>query len=498
MAAPASTFNLAQWADGIVNAGNTAAGYGSARLLVNGDSICSPTVGGRVTDMIRDTWRPYRWSGWFGISASTNYNISANPVIAEYGFTPVLAAAGAGHTFNHYDYAFTGIDAVDGSGPYVIGQQHHGRQSATYDTLAGEIATPNSYGEIFAPFSYRDLVFLGNVANNTVMGGWQYDYRIFDRFQSVVQPVTTANKLGNWTVDGDTVRSRLIYWRNPDGPTSLVWQATRGGTAGGTAVLNANGAKAVAFIDADHTAQSTSSNANRIYARVATDNLGTDETGTVLPLIAYRCFRPNTPGLEVSHWTQPGWRSSLFADTDLTATLSLSQYFEALGWPTHVLVYLGQNQTSNETTQLNVGTTTDFTANLAANLARINAAYALGSQAPPRYCLVSPFPLPATSLAAGGRTALNYETMDEALYAYAAANGHAFISLWQASMTPMETTDVAQGSTTYTQVLYSTDDIHPIRAGGMYLASAMWQKMVASVEMGGASGGLRGRGWRAR
>lgn len=487
--APAPSYNLYTFAHDVVHAGNSSKGVGAVRLMINGDSLCSPTVGGRMMEGIRDCSEPYRWQGWLGISSHTGYTVNpANPD-PQWTTTPVLNVL-AGMAYNHYDYSTSGFEAATGA-TFQIGDQHHGSAGWGADTAAGSPATPNSYvlppsTTTFPPMPYREIVGTGNIANDQILMGWSIDYRHWDRFNSTIQPNTTATKFGNWAVDGDLVRGRIIYWRNTNGPTSLVWRSTRGGTTNNSTVVNASGASAITYADVDFTAASSSTNLNRLYAQLKTDALGTDETGKLIPILATRFWRPNAAGLEISQWTQPGWNLGLFKETLIIDSTSLGQYLAALDWPTHWFIFLGQNQTVPQTNELNLGTLTTFKSDVHAHVARIFSCYDTAAQQRPKICLVSMWGLPSTSLAASSRNVLNYQSMDLAMYQCAQEGGHSFFSFYQAGLTPQETTDATQ-SGTYTPVLGTSDDIHQARAGSMYLWGSFWRALKAADAAGPAT-----------
>lgn len=493
MAEPPTVHNLGPWAYEIINAGDSSKGIGRVNLLVQGDSITSQTAGGRFCVGIRDAWRPYRWSGWSMSSADIVYNPESATTDPGWTITPAPATRIAGQLeTNHYSYANTGVG---------IGLQYQSQQSGTYDTPTGTPATPNTVNAgnsealKFAAMDYREVVINADQANATFLFGWVTDFRTWNRFNSVAEPSWTASTYGNWSCKGDAVTARLIYFKNTSAPTSVTWKTYRRNSLNNSTTFNPNGAAAIAYVDTDFNTSATSDNLNAIRGQLHADSLGTNETGTVLPCLFVRFFRPNTPGLEVHNWSQPGWNFITFTDNTYAgmSTTYTPQLLAALGWPTHLLLLHGQNQTTAQTNELNLGTSTTFKANYNTWLNELMAAYIGAGQPLPKVCLLSPYKVGPVKLATDSRNVLNYATMDQAIYEVAAARGYAFVSLLQ--MTPtgfeMEDNDGSGGASYAASLFMDPDSVHPLRAGSTYFMSGLWNQMLASQIQ---KRPLRGRG----
>lgn len=493
MAVPPASYNLKQWAYEIINAGDSTKGIGRVNLLVQGDSISSQTAAGRFCVGIRDTWRPYCWSGWSMSSGDIVYNPESATTDPGWTITPAPATRVAGQLeCNHYSYANTGLG---------IGLQYQSQQSATYDTPTGTPATPNTVNAgnsealKFAAMDYREVVINANQADGTYLFGWLTDFRTWNRFNSVAEPAWTASTYGNWACKGDVLTARLIYFQNTSAPASAAWKTYRRNTLNSSTTFTPNGAAAIKYVDTNFSTSTTSDNLNAIRGQLHADALGTDETGTVLPCLFVRFFRPNTPGLEVHNWSQPGWNFIAFTD-DTYAGISTTytpQMIEALGWPTHLLLLHGQNQSTAQTTELNLGVSTTFKANYNTWLDEIMAAYTGAGRLTPKVCLLSPYKIGPVKIAADSRNVLNFTTMDQAIYEVAASRGYAFVSLLQMSPTGFEMEDNdGSGTASYAaSLLIDTDSIHPLRAGSMFFMAGLWNQMLASQYQDQT---LRGRG----
>lgn len=493
MAVPPASYNLKQWARDIVNAGNSSKGVGRVILVVQGDSITTQTAAGRFCTGIRDTWQPYCWSGWSMSSGDIVYNAEATTNDPGWTITPAPATRAAGTLeTNHYSYADLGVG---------IGLQYQSQQSATYDTPTGSPATPNTVNGSnlealkFAAMNYREVVINANQADGTFLFSWQTDYRTWNRFNSVAEPSWTASTYGNWGSKGDAVTARLIYFQNTSAPTGAAWKTYRRNTLNQSTTFNPNGAAAIKYVDTAFNTSTTSNNLNALRGQLHCDSAGTAETGTVIPCLFIRFYRPNTPGLEVHNWSQAGWNTTTFTN-DTYAGLSTTytpQLLEAFGWPTHFLFLLGQNQTTTHQNELNVGTSTTFKADYATWLDEIMAAYDGAGRQRPSVCLMSPYRLGPAKLATDSRNTTNYDTMDQAIYELAASRGYAFISLNQMTPTGFEAedNDGSGGSSYAASLLMDPDNVHPIRAGSLYYMAGVWRSLVASQN---ETPVLRGRG----
>jgi hypothetical protein len=494
--------------------GDRSVGYGGqpVRWLHIADSFGALPSGGRFHIGVRDVVRPYRWSGWYHPSAASGLNPSPATSDPSWTISPSFTSPANLYT-NHFTYATsqTGAPVSNDGNNYVIGQICNGNGGSPIDTTNGPVGNANAMYTRFpnvnsrqlaykaSPHDFRELAFAGDVANSTTCFEWVMDYRTWNRFGSRVQPTSTANKYGNWGVDGDIVTARLIYVQNPEAPTSLIWQATRNGTVNNSTSFNPNGAVAVKYVDANFSAQSTSSVANYLRPRIVTDALGTNEStggtiggNTILPILGVRYFRPNSPGLEFSTWSQPGWGVNQFIDSftyDSIASNRLAEWLDALGWPTHISIQLGQNQPVGQQTELNAGTSTGFKADYQALTALLDAAYDANTKPRPKYLFFATWRLQSDFLVGTGRNETNYNTLAQATYELALQKGASFFNFQSVQHTPEDFTDNAG---TRGQILWSPDDVHQSTtgSGSLFMVGCAWSQMLGTLE---PSQGLRGR-----
>lgn len=448
--------------------------------MIVGDSInTDETSAATMTPGYRDGWRPNRWKGWYAGSALNFLNY------ATVNLTAVVGFEGRDSTYSRTNrwVMTSGTRALESSGavPDTASQQVSGVTATDF--------SPNAYREIVCKGTANgDLDSAGTFPSNTAVQGFGTNHDNFERFNSIVQPSETSSSGGNWTVGGGALTARLIYFQNTNGPSDWRWMGYRNGSfyAGSTSpTFNANGAESIQYVDCTIAAYATStSEANaRVRPSIFTAASGTTVTANeCLPVIGCLIWDPNVTGLIMSRWSNAGWNSTHFVDTALFSDTHMAAWLAAIGWPTHIKMQVGQNQTAGEQTELNAGTYTTYKANINAIIDRINARYTAAGRAVPRYYLVAPYDT--------SQTATNYAAMATALYEIAQARGCAFLNLPALMLCPR-----GFGSTDATTVLArgGGDDVHPSLTGAQYFASLEWTAFEMAILAGPQPLRLRSR-----
>lgn len=446
-------YNLHRWAQTLLTE--------PARWLTCSDSrYTQENSATRMPAGNRDALRPLRWAGHSGNSAQNilNYSGSVSP---EGVFGPEANSTTYYDTNRWSMVAGTRALETTGASPDVSVAKVTGLSATNF--------SPNAYREIvFKGTANGDAAGTGNVPNGVAVWGFAHHHDNTKRFNSFSQPSETVNIGGDWTCGNDALRARLIYFRNPNGPTSLQWTPTRNNVSAGTAVtINASGAESVQFVDCDVNASAgPSAVGTRVVARlIATGSGGTgsadDESNKVLPLIGYRLWRPNTQGLEASYWCNSGWNSSHFVSTSLVADVHLEAWLQAYDFPTHVTLDIGQNQTTAETTELDAGVATEYKNNIRAVMDRLSARYSAMGRAAPQYELRVPYD--------SSRSALNYATMARGLYEIAVERQLAYLNLLAMHVCPRTLANTDASSVLLNSS--ETPPVHPTLTGAQYFMS---------------------------
>lgn len=168
-------------------------------------------------------------------------------------------------------------------------------------------------------------------------------------------------------------------------------------------------------------------------------------------------------GVQMSCISHGGWRTVDHAQEFKFTDKALREYYTQIGAPTHLILWLGQNQTTPEASQLAAGVNTAFKNNLKAVMARHNRIISeLGAPAP-RWLLVPQYKT--------GYSAAVHELMAQTMYEISVEDPQvSFFNLYAAS-----------GGQSFNTALYTFDGIHPTLAGSVYLAGLMDSAMRASV-----------------
>jgi hypothetical protein len=175
-------------------------------------------------------------------------------------------------------------------------------------------------------------------------------------------------------------------------------------------------------------------------------------------------YRSSTPsGVQMSCISHGGWRTTDHVSPYKFSDKSLREYYAAIGAPTHMMLWLGQNQTNQEANDLVAGINTSYKNNLRAVMNRHEAAIAALGQPAPRWLLVSQFKT--------GYDPPVHELMAQTMYELSLENPRvSFLNLYELA-----------GGQSFDNDAYTTDGIHPNLAGSVHLATLMDGLMRAAV-----------------
>lgn len=160
-------------------------------------------------------------------------------------------------------------------------------------------------------------------------------------------------------------------------------------------------------------------------------------------------------GVQGSFIAHGGWRTVDHAGTWEFTDTALREYYQQIGAPTHLILWLGQNQTIVESNELSHGVGTTFKADLTAVMARHNAVIASLGAPPPRWLLVSQYKTKYPALV--------HQTIARSMYELSQADATvSFLNLYELA-----------GGEAFDNAAYTTDGVHPNSAGSLYLAMVM-------------------------
>lgn len=168
-------------------------------------------------------------------------------------------------------------------------------------------------------------------------------------------------------------------------------------------------------------------------------------------------------GVQMSFISHGGWRTVDHLSQAKFTDIALREYYRQIGAPSHLIVWLGQNQTNEEANQLVADVNTAYKANLRAVIDRhTQACIALNAPAP-RVLLISQFKT--------GYDQPVHELMAQTMFEISQEDSLvSFFNLYQAA-----------GGESFPVATYTTDGIHPNYDGSLFLAQLIDTAMQAVV-----------------
>lgn len=382
---------------------------GSKRLTVIGDSINVTASQHRMSAGYRDAWH-VPWNGWV---------VHADSGAADIGYLNAQNVVDPGYTFVW--------DPGDGFG---------GGQSKINPVRTREI----NYSK--APYPgmlMSDGMLLSSATSRFPAGDWFTNYHVTARilFYTDTNIMTDVMVRG---MRGSTVVTNNLRFRA---------QAPLGRIQGFDVDLGASGG----------------SPRIQIYDSSLTSNRGKTWDYFRLTLMGVRYLSDQiVDGVQASFIAQGGWRTVDHVVESNFTDAALRSYYGQIGAPTHLILWLGQNQAAAEATELVQGVNTSFKANLRAVIARHNAAVTALGMPLPRWLLVSQYKT--------GYSQEVHELMAQTMYEVSQSDPMvSFLNLYEMA-----------GAQSFDSATYTSDGIHPNYAGSFYLASLMDGAMRREVQ----------------
>ncbi|MCC6425254.1 MAG: SGNH/GDSL hydrolase family protein [Phycisphaerales bacterium] len=142
---------------------------------------------------------------------------------------------------------------------------------------------------------------------------------------------------------------------------------------------------------------------------------------------------------------------------------ALGEFFTATGAPTHLVLWLGQNQTAAEANQMLAGSCSIFKSNLRAIIDRYNTVIQQSGAPAPRWLLVAQYKT--------GYSPAIHQMIAQAQFELSLEDPLiSFLNLYTLA-----------GAESFDSASYTTDGVHPNYAGSLFLASAMDDQMRSMV-----------------
>lgn len=175
-------------------------------------------------------------------------------------------------------------------------------------------------------------------------------------------------------------------------------------------------------------------------------------------------FRANIAnGVQVQFISHGGWTTADHASVARFTDAALAQFYLATDPPTHIILWLGQNQTLEESNDFAIGSYNVFKNDIAAVMDRHDEVIAAMGAPPPRWLLVSQYKT--------GYSAAYNLLMCNALYALAQERpGVSYLDMYQIA-----------GGGGFDTATYLADGVHPNAGGVAYLGDLMNAEMESAA-----------------
>lgn len=381
---------------------------GSKRLTVVGDSINATNTPNRMSAGYRDAWR-IRWNGWV---------VHADSGAADIGYQNA-------QNLRQGDYSTV----------WDPGERFTGGQLRINPVRTREI-------------NYAVAPWPGMMVSDAML----------------MSAATARFPAGDFFVTG-RVRARAILFQDHNVMPALVLRGMRGSQVVGPDVtFKASGPMGrIAWHDLD-LGEVAGAPRVQAFATVAPRLPGYvwDFWRFVFMGVLYRA-EGVTDGVQMSFISHGGWRTTDHAGQHRFTDQALREYYTAIGPPTHLILWLGQNQTTIEANQLFAGDNTAYKANLRAVIDRHDSVIAQLGQNRPRWLLISPYKT--------GYDQHVHERMAQTMHELSIEDDRvSFLNLYALA-----------GGEAFDTSAYTTDGIHPSAAGSLHLATIMDQAMHESV-----------------
>ncbi len=389
---PPDHFRLAEFSEGLYRP------VGSQRLTVVGDSINATSTTGRMIAGYRDSLQ-VKWNGWV---------VHADSGASDIGYLN-------GQNLKSWDFSIV----------YSPGNSLPGGQFAV------------------APVRTRETVYRARPAPGSLVHDCM-----------MLSSATAKFPAGDFFSTGH-VTARVLLYQDLDLLRQFMIRGMRGNTKVGQAYrYTSNGRpEGIVYRDIDLGTSPGSPRVQMYNTPVPSWVPGQWWWSIATPGVLFRNSLED--GVQMSFISMGGYRTVDHSMVWHYTDKALGEYFEAIGAPTHLMLWLGQNQTAQESNDLLGGHCTVFKQDLKQVMDRYNAVIAARGFPAPRWLLVSQYKT--------GYSAQIHELLAEAEYELAQENANvSFLNLYALA-----------GGTAFDSAQYTTDGIHPNADGSRFLAARM-------------------------
>lgn len=344
------------------------------------------------------------------------------------------------------DWPFNGWVVHADSGNSDIGYMNaQGAMSVNNIVIPGE---EFSFGaSAISPVRTRDAAWSADIA----FGGTLSD-------ASLIAYNCNSMNLGNPFAGATPMSARLIFFEGPNQLSGFVAAGFRAGQQAETKTYTRPQAPSLAVQTLDVVIPAGPGNP---ILRLRSDATTAESTpgANALTLLGVRMRTTAATGVQVQFISHGGWKTVDHVSPSNFTDDALRQYYAATGAPTRVMLWIGQNQTTQESNAFSGGDWSVYKSNVQAIISRHDSVIESLGKPRPRWLLVAPY-----------KTGYYEEThlmMARALFELSLDDPDvSFLNLYQIA-----------GGETFDKDAYLSDGVHPNAAGVHYLASLMNSQM---------------------
>lgn len=348
------------------------------------------------------------------------------------------------------------------------GNSDIGYTSAQSAPLGDVVREPNWYSYCgptsFTPLRYRDTIWIENPPSGVTL------------VQSAVNtPNLAAMRRGDPFSGEHALSARLIAFGSPCEYAGFTVRGCRGEAVCSSATYTGPDVPENSLFVVDCSiAPGPGLPSLRILADDQTALSADRQNGLIT--VGTRFRSEELPGTQMQFLAHSGWRTTDHVSPVRFSDAALAQFYVATDPPTHVVLWIGQNLSTPESTGFSAGDPSVYRSNVRAIMDRHNAVIGSLGAPPPRWLLVSQYKT--------GYSDAYHQMMAQAQYELAQADPRvSTLNLYRLA-----------GGDAFDGSAYLSDGIHPNAAGVTYLASLMNSAMLASS---GCTGDFDGDGFVA-
>ena len=180
-----------------------------------------------------------------------------------------------------------------------------------------------------------------------------------------------------------------------------------------------------------------------------------------------------------------GWTHADHANTSKITDAAIVAYWNIVGWPTHMWLWLGQNAAGSDYTNLSAGSITSYMTGMNSVIDRYEALFTANSKPLPRWCMISQY---ATSNGSAVSYGFNFfDNMAKAHLQIALARGGRYSTLNLYRCLGGESLQRIAYNCKHFAFNDTADRVHPHQYGGSFFTMGCTKEIIRAVQEEGTN-----------